>query len=298
MAIVYHDDNEGRVPHAHVIVNNTNLVTGRRLQDPRPKELNHLLQKLAAQRNLRDFDTPERQAKARGAKHQAQPKTMQAEYLRKAEAEIAKDGGYSWVTDVRGRVALARSAAKSEAEFKALLAQIGVEVADNSPKAERRDWVYALAGHGTWRVSGERLGLSYGKETMRRRFSAGSLLGDASRERLADIARSAYEVGDIAELRQLSQAVRWAERHRVRCIDDLMVGERRASRAAGSRLDPARIRAPSPTCTAHCDPQTKQALQRDQGARLDARGRRPGGGSARSNPATAPGPNPKREVMQ
>ena len=36
VAVVYHDDNEHHVPHAHVIVNNTNLVTGRRLQDPDP----------------------------------------------------------------------------------------------------------------------------------------------------------------------------------------------------------------------------------------------------------------------
>lgn len=31
VAIVYHDDNEGRIPHAHVVVNNTSLETGRRL---------------------------------------------------------------------------------------------------------------------------------------------------------------------------------------------------------------------------------------------------------------------------
>ena len=36
VAIVYHDDNEGHVPHAHVIVNNTNLATGNRLRDPDP----------------------------------------------------------------------------------------------------------------------------------------------------------------------------------------------------------------------------------------------------------------------
>ncbi|MBS6418930.1 MAG: hypothetical protein KH372_08945 [Olsenella uli] len=39
MSIVYHDDNTGRIPHAQVVVNNTNVVTGRRLQDPDPKEL-------------------------------------------------------------------------------------------------------------------------------------------------------------------------------------------------------------------------------------------------------------------
>ena len=31
VAIVLHDDNESRIPHAHIVVNNTNLVTERRL---------------------------------------------------------------------------------------------------------------------------------------------------------------------------------------------------------------------------------------------------------------------------
>lgn len=224
-AIVYHDDNEGRVPHAHVIVNNTNIVTGRRLQDPHPKELNHLLQKLAAKRRLRDFDTP-KAGRAQGKTSRPRAKSMQSEYLRKAEAEIASKGGYSWVADIRGRVALARAVSGSEAEFKGLLEQVGIAVAPNSSGAERRDWVYSLEGHPTWRVSGERLGLSYGKEALERRWKAGPLLVSASQERIAEIARSAYEVNDVGKLRELSQAVRWAERHHVRCMGDLLVVEK------------------------------------------------------------------------
>ena len=66
VAIVYHDDNIGRIPHAHVVVNNTNIVTGRHLQDPDPKELKHSLQRMAADRGLSDFDT-----RARAAPHTA-----------------------------------------------------------------------------------------------------------------------------------------------------------------------------------------------------------------------------------
>ena len=50
MSIVYHDDNENGIPHAHVVVNNTNVVTGRRLQDPDPKELKLPLQRMAYER--------------------------------------------------------------------------------------------------------------------------------------------------------------------------------------------------------------------------------------------------------
>lgn len=52
VAIVYHDDNEGRIPHAHVVVNNTSLETGRRLQVPDPLELNRSFQRLEAERGL------------------------------------------------------------------------------------------------------------------------------------------------------------------------------------------------------------------------------------------------------
>ena len=48
VSIVYHDDNAGRIPHAHV--NNANVVTGRRLQDPDPKELKLPLQRMAHER--------------------------------------------------------------------------------------------------------------------------------------------------------------------------------------------------------------------------------------------------------
>ena len=52
VAIVYHDDNAGGIPHAHVVVNNTNLETGRRLQDPDPKALARSLQGAAESRHV------------------------------------------------------------------------------------------------------------------------------------------------------------------------------------------------------------------------------------------------------
>ena len=52
MAVVYHDDNERRIPHAHVVVNNTNLETGRRLQDPDPRELKRSAQRIAREHEL------------------------------------------------------------------------------------------------------------------------------------------------------------------------------------------------------------------------------------------------------
>lgn len=52
VAIVYHDDNAGRIPHAHIVVNNTNMATGYRIQIPDPFALNRGLQDMAEERGL------------------------------------------------------------------------------------------------------------------------------------------------------------------------------------------------------------------------------------------------------
>ena len=59
VAIVYHDDNQNGIPHAHVVVNNTNLETGKRLQDPDPKALASSLQKIAEGQGLTALQPPE-----------------------------------------------------------------------------------------------------------------------------------------------------------------------------------------------------------------------------------------------
>ena len=52
IAIVYHDDNEGSIPHAHVVVNSSNLATGNRMQTEHPEDLNRALQDMARERGL------------------------------------------------------------------------------------------------------------------------------------------------------------------------------------------------------------------------------------------------------
>lgn len=58
--------------------------------------------------------------------------------------ELTERGEYSWTADIRARVRIARTVSRSEAEFRSILGTMGVTVADNSPKAERRDWIYAV----------------------------------------------------------------------------------------------------------------------------------------------------------
>ena len=126
VAIVLHDDNESRIPHAHIVVNNTNLVTERRLQTPDPLELNRSLQELAEERGYRFMRDEVVREDDEGPARKAAPTTLQRAYLRRAEREIERDGGYSWVADIRSRVTVAKALARNEGEFMAVLEALEV----------------------------------------------------------------------------------------------------------------------------------------------------------------------------
>lgn len=169
IAIVYHDDNARGIPHAHIVVNNANLRTGYRMQTQHPEDLNRDLQDMARERGLSGLSNdraPESPSKARGRAGAGGPRSRRSVYLGRAEKEIMRSGGYSWVGDIRARVALAKTTARDEAEFLGILDALGVHVADNSAKARRDDWVFSLAEEPSKKVSGERLGFVYGKEIL------------------------------------------------------------------------------------------------------------------------------------
>ncbi len=223
VAIIMHDDNAGRIPHAHVVVNNTNLRTERRMHNDNPLDLNRSLQDMAECRGMRfmrddmvmesDDEHPMKRTLA----------TMQQVYLRCSEVEIAKEGGYSWVTDIRGRVTIAKALARDEGEFMAILDALEVDVSENSPKAWRRDWIYALRDCPTWRVGGEKLGLSFGQESLRNRFgrmAAWHPSAQASRKVLSH-ARYAVALNDIADLERLSASTEMCMAFNVRSVEEL-----------------------------------------------------------------------------
>lgn len=138
VAIVYHNDNARGIPHAHVVVNNTNIETGRRLQDPDPKALAASLQDIAERQGLSALRAPELAgvaARAQRRNPKRHPETYRSEYVRRVEKELTERGEYSWTADIRARVRIARTVARSEAEFRSVLSSMGVTVTDNSPKA-------------------------------------------------------------------------------------------------------------------------------------------------------------------
>lgn len=226
VAIVYHDDNAGGIPHAHVVVNNTNIETGRRLQDPDPKALARSLQEAAERLGMTPLEAPSPSGvAARAERRHPRPaaRTRREEYVGRAERELSDRGEYSWVSDIRARVRVARSVSRSEAEFRSLLGSLGVTVSENSPHAPRRDWVYAFADRPSRRVGGERLGLSYSRERLEPVLRAGGIrrIADAGERAIAEAARRAVDLGNLEELKTLSEAVALVESSRATCAADL-----------------------------------------------------------------------------
>ena len=201
VAVVYHDDNEHHVPHAHVVVNNTNLVTGRRLQDPDPRALKRSAQRIAGEMGLSRFsDRP-------GRASERDSDVYMRRHVDRPEAEFSGRGEYSWVADIRARVDVARSLARTPDDFQAALGEMGVSV---RPSARRRDdWVYSLAETPSRQVSGSRLGASYTRREVTRwvlnptRLRPGAVTSSNARA----IAAGAIEVRDLGELNRLAEAM-------------------------------------------------------------------------------------------
>ena len=216
VAIVYHDDNENRIPHAHIVVNNTNVETGRRLHVPNPKELNRDLQRMARDRGLGylvDRSTAfERHAKG------GEARTAQREFKGRAERRIEREGGYSWIADIRQRAKTARAIAGGEETYRGVLKALGIELTLNSPNARRRDYLYAFADHPTRKVSGEKLGWPYGKASLEREWARRSPLRD---EEVRRIAERAMLVRDFDELEKLARAMETIKESRFGSIADI-----------------------------------------------------------------------------
>ena len=232
-------------------MNNANLRTGYRMQTQHPEDLNRDLQDMARERGLSGLSNdraPESPSKARGHAGAGGPRSRRSVYLGRAEKEIMRSGGYSWVGDIRARVALAKTTARDEAEFLGILDALGVHVADNSAKARRDDWVFSLAEEPSKKVSGERLGFAYGKEMLRRRFEREGAYRptDASAARIREAAEHALELNDLSELSRLSSALETCAKFDVESIEEFglrMATLERRGQAGGEgyrRLEAAR----------------------------------------------------------
>ncbi|MCH3967828.1 MAG: relaxase/mobilization nuclease domain-containing protein [Atopobiaceae bacterium] len=235
VAIVYHDDNENHVPHAHVIVNNTNVRTGRRLQDPDPGALNGRLQAISQEMGLSHFegrlDPDHRDTRETGARTD-----YQRVHVGREESEIAERDGYSWVTDIRARVDIARGVARDADDLRDVLSTMGITVEDT----RNGDWKFALSAQPSRCVTGTRLGTDYQRPNVTRELSSPrrAKTPEGSRGRIEAIARDAMEVRDLAELRRLAETVGTARENHATSLEQLDAGATRAR----SRNDEGAVR--------------------------------------------------------
>lgn len=237
IAIVYHDDNENRIPHAHIVVNNTNLSDARRLHTEHPEDLNRDLQEMARKRGLRSLSNERKRSTgleelaASKETERVPPRSRQAVYLGRAEREIAEAGGWSWVADIRSRVTIAKTLAKSEGEFRSLLQAMEIDISDNSAKARRDDWIFSLADEPTKKVSGGRLGMSFSKEQLQRRFARKESYRPTTTSASVIRARAeaAVELNDLVDLDKLAHALDTCSRFGIVSLEDF-------DRRLGSRV--------------------------------------------------------------
>jgi hypothetical protein len=213
VAIIYHDDNTNGIPHAHIVVNNTNLKTGNRVHVDNPLELNRVLQDMARTRGLRGLSNislgkPKgAEGNKQSARDGADTSKTQEIHVSRAEHEIQSKGGYSWVADIRSRVSVARSLAKTEAEFKQVLDMLDVEVLESTAKTKQPDWLYAIKGNLANKISGGKLGYAFSKQSIERQFAEGGKLASMNPREVLKAARSAVTLGSLQELDSLANAL-------------------------------------------------------------------------------------------
>lgn len=148
VAIVLHDDNKNGIMHAHIVVNNTNLLTGERLgtylNNCKVREIACLVQDMAKERGWHNFlDQDKNQAKKevvkaegfqgfsveQAAQHKRKAfETRQDAYYTKSEQEVLRRMGWSWKEDLRCRIRIAKELSRTEAEFINTLTMLGVQV--------------------------------------------------------------------------------------------------------------------------------------------------------------------------
>jgi hypothetical protein len=204
VAIIYHDDNRNHIPHAHVVVNNTNLVTGNRCDIPKgmPERMKQSLQDSARDLGLRYFDNKSndkhsslhiRDTRQQGfsalslipdivepeSVHEHDgftPKTLQNEYRTYAERHADDTGGFLWKDDIRARVDIALRLSSDTNQFITACQSLDLEVRYTK---SGNDFLFIHPERDTWRCSGNRLGNSYTPGGIRRRFATDARQGKA-----------------------------------------------------------------------------------------------------------------------
>ena len=248
VAVVYHDDNEHHIPHAHVVVNNTNLATGRRLQDPDPRALKRSAQRIAKEHGL-SFYADEPRNPETGAIPDSEAYARRNVHI--VERDRVARGEYSWVGDIRARVDVAKGIAKSPEDFRQALREMGVNVRESATR--KGDWVYSLAETPSRQVTGSKLGASYTRRevTSWLRSPTRRAPGPVTVRNVREVAAGAIEVKDLRELVALSEAVSVISRGGFRSLSAMDSAASRMRGMSNREANVARLERARQYCAEH-----------------------------------------------
>jgi len=186
VAAAFHDDNARHIPHAHLIINATNLETGNRLHldEAENEEVFTSLQKKSREYGWRYFDEDkggrntiqqadepvQREAFSTISVGQGQDGQTPAKGKTATRIQDMRDrGAYVWSDDILARVAIAYTLSGSEPEFLRLCGTLGVVVSDSA----RGDYKFALKSAETRCKNGASLDKSFSKASVKRSFATG-----------------------------------------------------------------------------------------------------------------------------
>lgn len=163
VAIAYHDDNTNRVPHAHLIVNASNLANGKKLwmsKDVGEKVMPERLQEIAAELGLSYFDD-------QGLSVLRTDRKIKNKSLTSAEKRLIKESKFSWKDELRSRIDIAKCISGTERDFINALDEMGIGV--RQKKAGTDEWVYFDKRNPRyWECGGPKLGPEYMRTAIER----------------------------------------------------------------------------------------------------------------------------------
>lgn len=211
VAIVYHDDNEHGIPHAHVIVNNANFDTSSRLRrlqisNRENKMISELCQDLSAELGLSRVPERPLSAPERGS------------FLTKAERAIRREGGVPWKQKIRDAAYIASLTAKDMDSFRERLSSFGVRVEEKAG-----DLTYQIGSNPRRRCSARRLGKAYTLEAVTKQAARTASMGEGAAARSWAAAKECLlgfgAVGEVergAALAEVAFALRANETYGIR----------------------------------------------------------------------------------
>ncbi len=185
VAIVYHDDNDRHIPHAHIIVNNVDLETRRRIKisDAQYQGNFRKLQKQARERDL-----SETTLKADRPREKRVPERTDRRSFSKEEKAILREGKWTVRDELASVLNIARGVATTPAQFVRIVRAYGIDVRQKNGEYLFRTRRTGKGGKAKeYTMYGKTLGAGYSRRMIHERIERNARREQSSVERAVSI---------------------------------------------------------------------------------------------------------------